>query len=105
MLMPDLIRAIHDHAEAITRELEADLQTNPRTPYLHDVTDDEFRRRALDLYGNLARWIAAPREREIEQVYGELGRDRFREGVPASQFVTALTLAKFHLREFIRRNI
>ena len=104
MLMPDLFRSIHRHAEEIAGELVADLQQNPRTPYLHGLSDDEFHRRAFELYSNLARWIASPREQEIARVYGELGRHRSSEGIPASQLIEALVLAKSHLCDFVRRN-
>lgn len=104
MLMPELFRSIHGHADAIASELMSDLRRNPRTPYLHRVSQDEFHRRALDLYSNLSRWIASPNEDEIVRVYGALGRDRFREGVPASELVSALVLTKRHLCDFITRN-
>jgi hypothetical protein len=84
--------------------LIADLRSNPRTRYLRGVGPEEFRRRALDLYANLSSWIAGRREDDIAAAYEELGAARCSEGVSASELVWALTLAKRHLLDFIRRN-
>ncbi len=104
MLMPDLIRSIQANADGIVTRLMADLQSSPRTSYLHRLSEVEFRGRAADLYGNLTRWVVDRRVAEVERVYGDLGRDRCREGVRASELVWALVLAKSHLLDFIRRN-
>ncbi len=104
MLMPDLIRSIEANAEEIVTRLLADLKASPRTPYIHDLSREEFTRRAIDLYSNLSRWVVDRREGDVERAYGDLGRARCREGVRASELAWALALAKAHLLDFIRRN-
>jgi hypothetical protein len=104
MVLPDLLKTIHLHADELAAELMADLRSNPRTKYLRGVGPEEFRRRALDLYANLSTWIAGRREEDVASVYEELGAARCAEGVSASELAWALSLAKTHLLEFIRRN-
>jgi len=104
MLLPELIHEIEARAPVLTEDLMADLRRDPHAAYLHRVDERTFRSRALDLYTNLSRWIADRREEEVERAYGELGRTRCREGVPASELVYALIRAKAHLFEYIRRN-
>ncbi|CAG0978300.1 hypothetical protein PHYC_01624 [Phycisphaerales bacterium] len=104
MLLPDLIRTIESHADEITTELMTELRTNPRTTYLHRVSEGEVRTRANDLFSHLSRWIEEDGEDEISQTYRELGGRRCREGVPPSELLYALVLAKAHLISFIRRN-
>lgn len=104
MVLPDLMKVIHRHADDLAAELMTDLRSNPRTKYLRGVGPEELRRRASDLYANLASWITERREEEVAAVYEELGMARCAEGVSASELVWALSMAKMHLLEFIRRN-
>jgi hypothetical protein len=104
MVLPELMKVIHAHAAELAAELLADLRVNPRTRYLRGVGPEEFRKRASDLYANLSAWLADRRDEEIAHAYEDLGAARCAEGVSASELVWALTLAKSHLLEFIRRN-
>lgn len=104
MLLPDLLRTIESHADEITTELMTELRTHPRTTYLHRVSEGEVRTRVNDLYAHLSKWIEEDGEDEISQAYRELGGRRCREGVPASELMFALILAKNRLINFIRRN-
>ena len=104
MLLPSLMRLIETHAEELTEKVIKALRTNPRTAFLHEVSEAELKRRGFDLYHNLGRWLGEKSEAEIESTYREIGRRRFREGVPLSELVYALVLMKQHLWDFIRKN-
>ncbi len=93
---------IEDHADELFRGLLDDLQSNPRTPSYHRLNREELRTRLHDVYRNLGGWLSDTTEERVELVYGELGRKRRSEGIPVSEVVFALTLAKYHLRDFIR---
>jgi len=93
---------IEDHADELLRGLMDDLQTNPRTPSYHSMSRDALRVRLHDLYRHLSGWLSDATEDRIESVYGELGRHRHAEGIPLSELVFALTMTKYHLRDFIR---
>jgi hypothetical protein len=104
MLLPWLMRLIETHAEELTDRVIQAVRTNPRTSFLHAVSEAELKRRGFDLYHNLSRWLAEKSEAEIEATYRENGRKRFREGVSLSELVYALILMKQHLWDFIRKN-
>jgi hypothetical protein len=104
MLLPRLMGLIETHADELTGKVIKALRENPRTAFLHEVSEAELKRRGFDLYHNLSRWLAEKGEAEIEATYRENGRRRFREGVPLSELVYALILMKQHLWDFIRKN-
>jgi hypothetical protein len=93
---------IEDHAEELFRGLIDDLQSNPRTPSYHRLNRDELRLRLYDVYRHLGKWLSDATENHVEVEYGELGRKRFQENIPISEVVWALTLSKYHLRDYIR---
>jgi len=102
MLSVRLVRLIEDHAEERTCGLLDDLATNARTPAYHKISRVELHHRTYDVYRNLGQWLGHTTDESIEATYRELGKRRFAEGVRLSEVVYALTLAKYHLREFIR---
>jgi hypothetical protein len=54
------------------------------------------------VYKDLGLWLNSKAEEDIEARYTELGKQRQAEGVPLSEVVYALTLTKYHLRDYIR---
>lgn len=110
MLMPDLVRIVQLHAEALVEDLVESLRGDPHVPYLRIVDDQELRERVVNVYRHCAEWAAAARVQslghndQLERGYADLGRVRRTEEVPASQVVYALIRAKEHLIEFVRRN-
>ena len=102
MLAQRLVRLIEDHAEAISRGLVADLQSNPRTPAFQSLSSDELHRRIYEVYHNLGHWLARETDETIESAYRELGKIRFAQDIPLGELVYALILTKNHLREYVR---
>ena len=102
MLSARLVHMIEDHADELLRGLMDDLQSNPRTPSYHSLKREELRIRLQDVYRHMGGWLGDATEARIESVYGELGRKRHAEDIPLSEVVFALTLAKYHLRDYIR---
>ena len=102
MLSDSLVQMIEDHAEKLTHSLVNDLKSNKRTTHYHHLTGDELHRRTYDVYRHLGHWIASKTEEAIESSYTELAKTRYAEGIPLSEVVYALILAKYHLREYIR---
>jgi hypothetical protein len=102
MLSVHLVRMIEDHAEELSRGLIHDLQSNRRTTAYHKLSREELHHRVYDVYRNLGHWLGHKTDEAIEADYGELGKKRWGEGIPLSQVVYALILAKYHLREHLR---
>lgn len=102
MLSTRLIRMIEDHAEGLTREALDDILTNPRTPSFRQVPRAELVERVDALYRNLGDWIGDPKDDAVREAYEDWGRKRFRQGIPISEIVYTLILAKHHLRRYVR---
>jgi len=101
LLSARLIRLIEEHAEQLTRALLNDLQSNPRTEAYHRLPLHEVHDRVYKVYRNLGHWLGNKADEPIEAAYTELGKKRCAEGIPLSEVVWALVLAKYHLRDYI----
>jgi hypothetical protein len=104
MLGARLLLLIQSHAGALTRETLQDLTTNDRTPSFRRLRPAELESRVALLFNNLARWIGDPSDAAVRNEYEDMGRTRFREGVPVSELVYAIILTKKHLRRYIREH-
>ena len=102
MLGQRLIQLIKDNAETLTKETLHDLLTNPRTPTFRKVPHEEIEERIHALFANLGNWIGDPKDDAVRAAYEDWGRKRFRQGIPISEIVYTLILAKHHLRRYIR---
>ncbi len=102
MLSDRLVRMIEHHADELTRALVEDLQSNPRTVSYHRFPREAIHLRTYNVYKDLGLWLNSKAEEDIEARYTELGKQRQTEGVPLSEVVYALTLTKYHLRDYIR---
>jgi hypothetical protein len=104
MLGARLLLLIQAHAGALTHDVVHDLRTNGRTSAFRrlDIADVETRVSAL--FQNLGKWIGEADENAVRLEYEEMGRARFREGVPVSELVYALLITKRHLRVYIREH-
>jgi hypothetical protein len=104
MLGARLLLLIQAHAGALTHDVVHDLRTNGRTSTFRrlDIADVETRVSAL--FQNLGKWIGEADENAVRLEYEEMGRARFREGVPVSELVYALLITKRHLRVYIREH-
>ena len=102
MISAKLVTMIEDHADKLTAGLVSDLQRHPRTGAYHGFCRAELHDRAYDVYRNLGKWITRGSDSEIEASYVDLGRRRFREGIPLSQVIFALILTQDHLLSYAK---
>ena len=102
MLGARLMQLIEAHAQGLTEDVVRDLTTNERTPNFARLKPAELEYRVSTLCWNLGKWIGNPDDDIVREEYEEMGRVRFREGVPVSEVVYALLLTKQHLRRYIR---
>jgi uncharacterized small protein (DUF1192 family) len=104
MLGSRVLMLIQSHVGALTAETLHDLTTNERTPSFRRLRPEELEARVALLFSNLARWIGDPNDHAVQEEYEEMGRTRFREGVPVSELLYGIILAKKHLRRYIREH-
>jgi len=102
MLGARLLQLIQAHAGSLTNEVIMDLRTNERTPSFGRMSLSNLESRIGALFSNLGRWIGDSDESAVRVEYEDMGRRRFREGVPVSELVWVLLLTKRHLRRYIR---
>ena len=101
MLSDQLIRIIESHADELTRGAVKMLQSSIHTGSYHRLPPDELNRWLFDVYHDLGRWLLKMTDQAIQARYGELGKKRFKEGIPLAEVLWALVLTKEHLRECI----
>jgi hypothetical protein len=104
MLTSRLMEFIESHATTLINEAMQDVVTNERTSSFRLIPPAELEQRIAALYLNLGKWIGNPQDDAIRKEYEEWGRARFRQGIPLSEIVYCLILAKAHLRRFIREH-
>jgi hypothetical protein len=102
MLAARLVTMIERHAEALTRGVVHELQTDSRTPSYHKLDLQANYDRVFDVVSHLGQWLDHESEAATEHAYHKLGRQRFREGIPLTEVVAALMLTKQTLRRFIK---
>ena len=101
MLSDQLIRIIESHAEELTRGTVEVLQSSVQTPAYHALSPNELHDRIFEIYHNLGHWLLGNTDQSIQDQYEQLGKQRFKEGVPLAQLLWALVLIKEHLRDSI----
>jgi len=104
MLTSRLMEFIETHATSLISQAIEDVRTNERTASFRKVPIAELEQRIAALYLNLGKWIGNPQEEAVQKEYEEWGRKRFRQGIPLSEIVYCLILAKAHLSRFIREH-
>jgi hypothetical protein len=104
MLGARLLQLIQAHAGPLSRDVMDDLMTNERTPTFRRLNAADVEMRVSALFYNLGKWIGDADENAVGDEYEEMGRVRFREGVPVSELVYALLVTKSHLRRYIREH-
>jgi hypothetical protein len=98
------MQLIETHATSLISEAMRDVLTHERTSSFRRVPIVDLEPRIAALYLNLGKWIGNPKEDEVREEYELWGRMRFLEGIPLSEVVYCVILAKAHLRRFIREH-
>ena len=104
MLGARLLLLIQAHAGSLTHDVVRDLVTNERTQTFRRLAPAGVEQRVSAFFYGLAKWVGDPDEHPVKAEYEEMGRTRFREGVPMSELVYALVISKQHLRRYIREH-
>ena len=104
MLGARLLQLIHSHAGTLSREVVDDLITNERTPAFRRLNPADVESRVAAVFYGLGKWLDDANHDVVRDEYEEMGRARFRQGVPVSQLIYALVITKSHLRGYIREH-
>lgn len=101
MISARLVRLVEDHAEELTEGLLRQLRDLPHPAGGRHVSAEEVRRRSLEVYSHLGRWLGHRSDQAIATTFSDWGRRRHADGVPASDLVVALQTAKLNLERFV----
>src|SRR5262245_24228702 len=104
MLGPRLLLLIQAHAGPLTHDVVQDLMTNDRTPTFRRLDPADIEARTSALFYNVGKWIGDADETAVQGEYEDMGRSRFRDGVPVSELIYALLITKHHMRRYIREH-
>lgn len=99
-----LIQFIEAHADGLSEGVMNRLKKSERCQELFEkVPADELRRRAHEIYCNLADWLLTKTEAEIEERYVGIGARRARQGVAYSHLYWAMTTTKEYLWDYVQQ--
>jgi len=96
-----LVRLIEAHSDQLAEGALERLKACPKTSSFRDVPAEEFKQRVHELYTALGEWLLGKTEAEIERRYVEIGKRRAAQGVPLSQLICAINIAKQYLLQFL----
>ena len=94
MVYAKLVKLIEDNAEELPQRLVKDLLSRDETREDRMLSEDLVRERVRDMYSKLGSWLETEKHisGEIRKVYTELGKKRFREGIPLNEVILAFML-------------
>jgi hypothetical protein len=96
-----LVRLIETHSDQLAAGALEKLRQSPKASSFRDIPAEEFKQRVYEIYHSLGEWLLGKTEGDIERRYVEIGRRRAEQGVPLSQLIWAINLAKHYLLEFL----
>lgn len=99
MLSPHLVRQIAQHADRLAASLVERLRNDPHTPSYRNLSPDELRQHAEQIFLGIGDWLAGRSEQDFLARFGPVGEDRYLERVPIHEMVYAVILTKRLLRE------
>jgi hypothetical protein len=104
MLSSRLIQLIETHVHSLTTESMRDVLTSEHTRAFRTIPRTELELRLAALFRNLGKWITDPDDCAVREEYEHWGKLRFLEGIPLSEVLYSVILAKNQLRRFIREH-
>ncbi len=104
MFYLQLLEIIKDNANELSRRTCKDLLSMDETKGYRMFSYEVIYERVFDVFNRLSSWLGLDNHTasEIQKVYTELGRKRYREGLPLHEVVLAFMLIKRHLWVFIQ---
>ena len=104
MVYSKLVTLIEENAEELSNRLVKDLLSREETKGYRTLSEDLVKERVHDVYSKLGSWLETEKHTsgEIRKVYTELGKKRFREGIPLNEVILAFMLIKRHLWLYVQ---
>jgi len=105
MVSTKLVRLIEDHWDSIARSSVRRIRACADLPHLQHMPESEVHQAAQRTLHNLGYWLTNNPEKEIAARYQEIGRQRFRGGMPLHEAVRSLQLMKESVLDYVREQV
>jgi hypothetical protein len=105
MLSLRLVRHIEDHAEEITDRIVRAIHAHAELKSYQRLAAPELRARIRHLCRHLGEWLQQDAHLAVAHEFEDLGRRRWREGVPLAEVLLVLKLWKEQLISHVREEI
>jgi hypothetical protein len=102
MVSPKLIQQIEDHWEAIAARALRRVRSCADLPRLKDMPESDLQLISQRTLHNLSHWLHNNPDKEIASRYEEVGRQRFKDGMPLCEAVRGIQLMKDSTLDYIR---
>lgn len=98
MIYLRMMELLNAEAGLLTKRVIKDLAERGETEFHRKFPPETMYKQVYDVYSTLGYWLdrARPKE-EIQQRFTDLGKGRFKEGIPLQEVVMSLMLIKRHL--------
>ena len=104
MRAPKLVQHMKANADGMAERLMERIRNSDRCSALsHRVPAEEHKRYALGIYRDLIDWLQGETDSVVEQRYVGLGVQRAHQGVPFSDLLWAVCIAREDLWEYIQQ--
>lgn len=99
-----LVQHMKTNADGMSERLIERIRNSDRCSVLsHRVPAEEHKRYALGIYRDLTDWLQAETDSAVKQRYFELGAQRAHQGIPFSDLLWAVCIAREDLWEYIQQ--
>lgn len=105
MLSLRLVRHIEDHAEEITDRIVRAIHAHAELKSYQRLAEAELRARIRHLCRHLGEWLQQDADLTVAHEFEDLGRRRWREGVPLAEVLLVMKLWKQQLLAHVREEI
>ena len=99
-----LVKLIETHSDGLARSLHERYRNDAKCSAYASVPEAELRSKVYEVYRHLGEWLLGKTEADIELRYLEIGAERARQGVPASQVVWMICLVRENLWDYLQKH-
>lgn len=102
MISQNLTHIIESHADEISRRWLRTVREHPDTITYHNFPESKLLGRVRNVYEHLSDWIEDESTRgRIEEVYVNLGKERYEEGFKLSEVIKTIMIARRTLAAYV----
>ena len=102
MVFARLVQFIEEHYEPISNRILDRIRGDGKLSHLQRISQGDLEEMGQRLVKNLSHWLLEAQRGEVERRYEDIGKQRFREGVPLHELVWGLLLVRRCVVDYVR---